>query len=983
MSNCIFVLPNLILSDDVNSLFIIYGGVLFMYNVNISVSEKSSIYEYMFVCNINGSLLLNTLNIIESDKLYFKESLINVFVTSDANNFTNCSFNNIEGSNSNGSCINIYGNRKIENNEISSANNCADLVIDNCTFVNCSEKDVNTGGGGIYCDIIHNCMLNITDYAFKNCYARTLSGTGGKGGGIYLINNGLHQNFIINKVKFDNTEAFLGKHICIVSDDLCSIIANNTCPYLVNKVMSGNNDIGLENNNVETEKNGFYLSLFLLEVTSVYVNNSNEDVNLCGYMEYPCKTLLFVLNNYSLTNRGYRNKEKNVSIILMNECSTGGFICLSREGTFIKGGNEADTFSYIFNHNKNQNKKRTELFLNNTSGTNGLVLCEESATISSLSLVLPTFIDHDQPSIFRIAKDNIRELPDCNIETTLTISDISVICNNSKIDITVFRVEIGILNIESSEIKDMEFSYLPFIKAVGSSSLVVITLTNITNIKMEDNSESLQNFIKVENSSSFILFQCNINNISINTKNRSVMYGNMKSSCFLNVTNCTFDNDRSNLGDTEVGGGCFYLELFEKGRFLFNSSVLSNCCVSELKGKGRGIYLYLDSSSDDNYLIKNPLFKDNKARYGKNIYIHAYNLTKSVKQDNFDFEWSDELEILNNSLIGSDQNLFKDNYCDLPELWSYKNHTVFVAMEYLNGNDSLNCGGKDSPCLTIEMGFKHLEGNNLFLKFIREFTLNHEVTINSTTLTSSESDEYSIFNVNIEEKESNLNSTILKIEGVSSVIRLSFVFLDLYMTTSIVESNGDYLFIEECRFIQNFKTDRATEGSLINVNKGEVTLNKIVIISLSLKKTAIILSESCQKGTINCLSSSDTILTKCSLIESIINSSNEEVLTINTLIVHDFTVDKPVLDIFLKGEGSKNCCNCKITSSKIEKVSNSTNDHSCIMSIRSFSNRNEKNKDSSYIIISNSSFLCSSDGGKEMKGLGCNFINISLFTDSS
>ncbi|KAH7821438.1 uncharacterized protein MONOS_7931 [Monocercomonoides exilis] len=163
----------------------------------------------------------------------------------------------------------------------------------------------------------------------------------------------------------------------------------------------------------------------------------------------------------------------------------------------------------------------------------------------------------------------------------------------------------------------------------------------------------------------------------------------------------------SNIKNTGRGeeGGVAKVTLQENEELVIKSTNASSCSLSSENGKGG--FLYLDCQ---NCLNKKPFvfdvgitFENNEAAIGKNVFISASDLNKTVTNESFNFNY---LSMIN------DENLFvgTDNYHQENDLFMflvpYSSTEMFISS---NGFDVARCGSEEEPCFTMWKGIENIE----------------------------------------------------------------------------------------------------------------------------------------------------------------------------------------------------------------------------------------------------------------------------------
>ncbi|KAH7832163.1 uncharacterized protein MONOS_955 [Monocercomonoides exilis] len=205
--------------------------------------------------------------------------------------------------------------------------------------------------------------------------------------------------------------------------------------------------------------------------------------------------------------------------------------------------------------------------------------------------------------------------------------------------------------------------------------------------------------------------------------------------CEVNVFDCTFSG--CNSVNVEAKGGTF-CELLQSGmaKMSINNSTFSQCtCPSNVgddeKGKGGGIYLFLDEKDADWEIGPVMTFTENDARWGKNIFIVSEDLNISMNATHrISFYDRDADEHENQIMMGYDQ--FDPS--DAIDLYLY--YSAFPETVHLDndlGSDRHICGREEFPCKTLKKAidqFLYFE-NVINICVDYSFLISDEMTISA------------------------------------------------------------------------------------------------------------------------------------------------------------------------------------------------------------------------------------------------------------
>ncbi|KAH7820107.1 uncharacterized protein MONOS_2842 [Monocercomonoides exilis] len=181
---------------------------------------------------------------------------------------------------------------------------------------------------------------------------------------------------------------------------------------------------------------------------------------------------------------------------------------------------------------------------------------------------------------------------------------------------------------------------------------------------------------------------------------------------FLMASSVLFeDSSFSNIVNTESGeGGVAKVTLQGNEKLEIKLTNAASCSLSS--GNGKGGFLYLDCQ---NCLNEKPFvfdadvtFKNNNAAIGKNAFIFASDLNKTVTNNTFKFDYSsmkdDETLFVGSDDFHTDKDLFMF-------LITFSSIEIFISSE---GFDVARCGSEEEPCFTMWKGMKNMkEGDGM------------------------------------------------------------------------------------------------------------------------------------------------------------------------------------------------------------------------------------------------------------------------------
>ncbi|KAH7829318.1 uncharacterized protein MONOS_14253 [Monocercomonoides exilis] len=261
----------------------------------------------------------------------------------------------------------------------------------------------------------------------------------------------------------------------------------------------------------------------------------------------------------------------------------------------------------------------------------------------------------------------------------------------------------------------------------ASSSSSVITSTaslSLLSLKLQIPSQFEPNMNSLISSSGVLQLENCLFDIQSSTTIPYSLITTTTGSCTLkgcSLTDCSFsksplvmassvlfeNSSLSNIRNTGSGeeGGVAKVTLKNEEELVMKSTNASSCSLSS--GNGKGGFLYLDCQ---NCLNEKPFvfdadvtFKNNNAAIGKNAFIFASDLNKTVTNETFAFDYS-SMTNDGNLFVGSDN--FHSNKDLFVFLIPYSSFEIFISSE---GFDVARCGSEEEPCFTMWKGMENMK----------------------------------------------------------------------------------------------------------------------------------------------------------------------------------------------------------------------------------------------------------------------------------
>ncbi|KAH7824174.1 uncharacterized protein MONOS_17512 [Monocercomonoides exilis] len=201
---------------------------------------------------------------------------------------SNSSFDNITRSSGDGSCI-CFGEAN------SSCEGSGEAEILNCTMKNCHVSGEPACGGAVAVNIGGESAVNVRDCGMEECSAPFGVGSNGKGGAMFLALRSSTSFITLGDVlAFTSNSAKFGNNVFVEAPKLDLAVTTSSFQFFdKNQPFSREAACGADS---RWENVVIPLVFYLMErEQDVSVAGGGEDVSVCGFAEYPCKTISFGL----------------------------------------------------------------------------------------------------------------------------------------------------------------------------------------------------------------------------------------------------------------------------------------------------------------------------------------------------------------------------------------------------------------------------------------------------------------------------------------------------------------------------------------------------------------------------------------------------------------------------------------------------------------------------------------------------------------
>ncbi|KAK2948650.1 hypothetical protein BLNAU_16391 [Blattamonas nauphoetae] len=188
----------------------------------------------------------------------------------------------------------------------------------------------------------------------------------------------------------------------------------------------------------------------------------------------------------------------------------------------------------------------------------------------------------------------------------------------------------------------------------------------------------------------------------------SAAFFTLSNTSSLHLSSSSFTTCSSSNANCLGGGVSFTLSGSASLVIQFCSFV--SCSVGD-GGRGGGVGLSFSSDSTNNYLLDTLTFAHNTATFGRDLFILAESLEKTVTIDHFLFNLHPPGFDRSNALFGSDHVAYVEETDLFPFLFPnnrYKNVFVDSLDETGQASTSVECGRESLPCLSLRDSMDHL-----------------------------------------------------------------------------------------------------------------------------------------------------------------------------------------------------------------------------------------------------------------------------------
>ncbi|KAH7816972.1 uncharacterized protein MONOS_12284 [Monocercomonoides exilis] len=786
------------------------NGVLEVQKCIFEMQEESrEEIQYSIMRSSGATLIMNwtTIHNIRTAKPILELSLLGAENEESGEpivGFSNCTFADL--SNANTDCAVLFSE---------DAKNA--IKMEQCNMTNVKSIASNTGGA-ININISGSCLFEVSGCEMKVCAAETSSS--GKGGCLFLNNKQAASDisFVFANVHFENNDAFLGKNIFILSNDLNESVTNQTFAFSVDELNDNSNMfVG-----TDEKRNNTDLLRFLIEYSNsvVVVWEGGDDVARCGSDEDPCKSMWMGLKHIvgDASRKVVEIKEK---------ASVEGSYDLS--GLVVEpqgsGGDEV---------------VRSALEIGSKEESAVSVWISNSKTLSLRALDICTYRlrPNGKTGIFE-SDGEMLEFDDCSLSTNGDEEkmDNAALCFAKK----------GILRLWKCMITSFEAKQSVFVILSGVQSLFdECDVSQIKDecgslVKVQDESRDHKNNER-NDAGEVVAKNCTFSSVNVEGTDASLICSTCTCGVKVDIESSALEECCAG-GSTKGGGILFALN--EEGSFKLKNASVRLCGCSASEGKGGGVYLSTRLNGELKFAFDNVTFRRNTAKVGNDVFIECHDIESQINETQFNLDFRDEEFIKQNSIFGMDEVDHKEKALDLMSLIvKYQSDTIVVSSKEGNGgSNEQQCGKPKLPCATIGFGLRHLTHDFFSQLFVDEESIvDEEIVLETLTLRGLQ-ENGSIVIVKGEIKGS--EDFVVRTNGKVQLQSLLFVFEIVLQTerTSFLKVDSGKATLNACSFEAGSLlggSKRSLPFCLLSIDGGECLLNKVNISSLSFECDAAI-----------------------------------------------------------------------------------------------------------------------------------------------
>ncbi|KAH7830335.1 uncharacterized protein MONOS_10979 [Monocercomonoides exilis] len=276
-------------------------------------------------------------------------------------------------------------------------------------------------------------------------------------------------------------------------------------------------------------------------------------------------------------------------------------------------------------------------------------------------------------------------------------------------------------------------------------------------------------------------------------------------------------------------GGAVCVELLNEATFSMRQTETVGCGCSEEHGRGGFVFVECQGAMADNPFVfgEDVSFAGHKAQRGKNTFIWAGDLNKTVTLSTFCFDFrksgEDELLFCGRDLIWEDTTLLRF-------LEAFTSATIFVSS---GGYDIMRCGSAEDPCRSVWKGMRQIEGGagQKWMKIADETAVQDIFVLSNFVIEHEETEEESRGKLIFASRTADRSDAGIRSEGDVQLKRISVVVSEGFWNEqqySLVGKSG-LIWMSGCSFVAETRGDVAAKVGLLAMESGVVNVRKLVV----------------------------------------------------------------------------------------------------------------------------------------------------------
>ncbi|KAH7821517.1 uncharacterized protein MONOS_9996 [Monocercomonoides exilis] len=783
----------------------------------------------------NGLISVDSGNITTINNSTFRNSNLtsSAFIVSSSGTYLltikNSTFEDIKRTTGNGSCVNLNGRNSY----------ASSFTASNCTFTRCKVTENGKGGGAIATHLNSQTALILELSTFTSCQApKPNLGSSGKGGAIQIIFDEANAKFVLSKsLSFISNTAEHGDDVFACSLHLEWCVISTTFQFFNQEApFSLESCAGIDSQwpNVIIPL-VFYL---LPRKAGVYVSKEGNDVSVCGFAEYACKTIEFSMFQ----------SEDSVQLIILPNYEFEEVVSLSSANEILIEGKALET--------------KMKMIGTQSSTANAMITVSQTSTFRYLDFYLQPSIPSLQSSVFLECSANVMlHLEDCSALTEQGEEKCSfgfLVVAEGSFAMTRFTINsIGFQSVEvikvhnegSGSIDSCTWTNVTSAVDTGIISYSSAGTLNIRNTTINQSASSCCSFVEDKHGKSLVVENNTLSGIIKNEGNGSVIKAEIGESESLELNDISVDCCSSVSG---CGGGVFISTSSSAKVRIGKEGTTTSFARCSAKGTlpecgfGGGIFLKHADCLADLVLAAMSFGTEgdgtsNEAEGGgSNVFVEGYNLDKIITNQSFKFD------------------INKESTAEFGKLCSFEDGNISYAIPLVVflltfeppaivggsfGFDYRMCGVSIYPCATIPFAiskrFPAPDSSGASIRLTADFSFKSAILFNTQPTEVIAEQIGAVFDVRsdgVGEGAGLLFSSVnVKFSEIVFGLPCSF---EEPSRTSLFLCSSATLTIDRCEF-QN-SSSSAVEYRIIYVTNGKVELNGCSINELAMGNAEII-----------------------------------------------------------------------------------------------------------------------------------------------